>query len=230
MDKFEITPEMLALHRKWVYDEENGVRLIVPYDADLIGANLTRADLTRANLTRADLREADLTRANLREADLRQADLREADLTRADLREADLRGADLRGADLREADLREADLTRANLTNTVLDPELTRLSRAFALTAERAGRHGGRIVYRTVQSIHVGDTQYAPGHTYVAPILSWSHETDCHPGIYAMATADDVVLATRITNIVRCYVRDGEYVVFAKGIRCARLRVLNVVK
>ena len=78
---------VLDLHRKWLNNEDGGVR-----------ADLWEADLRGANLWEADLRGADLRGANLWRADLWEADLREADLRGADLREADLRGADLRGA------------------------------------------------------------------------------------------------------------------------------------
>ena len=87
--KREKLQKILVLHKKWLNDEDGGVR------ADLEGADLFGADLRGANLRRADLRGADLRRADLSEADLRGADLR-----RADLRGADLRGAYLRGADL----------------------------------------------------------------------------------------------------------------------------------
>ena len=63
MNKIELN-KILELHRKWLYNEEGGVR----------------ADLEEANLRRADLREADLREADLRGADLRGADLRGANL------------------------------------------------------------------------------------------------------------------------------------------------------
>nr|WP_251868226.1 pentapeptide repeat-containing protein [Enterococcus malodoratus] len=68
---------ILAKHKKWLYDEEGGER------ADLRDADLRDADLRRANLRDADLRDADLWRANLRGAYLWRADLRDADLRRA---------------------------------------------------------------------------------------------------------------------------------------------------
>ena len=64
--------KILELHKKWLMDEDGGVR--------------------------ADLRNADLRNANLRYANLRNADLRNADLYNADLRYANLRYADLRNA------------------------------------------------------------------------------------------------------------------------------------
>jgi hypothetical protein len=192
--------------------------------ANLTWAYLTRANLSRANLTGADLTGADLTWANLTWANLTGADLSGAYLTRANLTRANLTGADLTGADLTWA-----NLTWANLTNTCLSPELGKLQRAFALACPPVGRHGGRIVYRTYKSQHVCTTTYEPGHTYVAPILSFSVETACHPGIYAgsMKWIDE-----EYPNmpLVRCYVRDGDWIITAKGaIRCKRLRVLGMV-
>ena len=78
--KQEKLTEILKLHKLWLEDNPDGVRV--------------------------DLRRADLQGADLRRADLRGADLAGADLRRADLQGADLRGADLQGADLRRADLR----------------------------------------------------------------------------------------------------------------------------
>jgi uncharacterized protein YjbI with pentapeptide repeats len=197
--------------------------------ANLTWANLTGADLSGAYLTRANLTGADLTRANLSGAYLTRADLTWADLTRANLTRANLTRANLTGADLTGADLTWANLTWANLTNTCLSPELGKLQRAFALACPPVGRHGGRIVYRTYKSQHVCTTTYEPGHTYVAPILSFSVETACHPGIYAgsMKWIDE-----EYPNmpLVRCYVRDGDWIITAKGaIRCKRLRVLGMV-
>ena len=76
MDQKELN-NILAKHKKWLYDEEGGER--------------------------ADLWRADLRRANLQDADLRGADLQDADLRRANLRGANLRRANLRGADLQDA-------------------------------------------------------------------------------------------------------------------------------
>jgi hypothetical protein len=134
---------------------------------------------------------------------------------------AALRGAALSGAVLRDADLRDADLR-----DTCLDPVLPRLARAFVRVCA-ANRRGGRIVYRTAWSQHVGATEYSPGRTYIAPNLSFSVETECHPGIYA-GSLDWMHKNYRNVPLVRCYVRDGDWTITAKGcIRCARLRVLG---
>ena len=89
--------------------------------------------------------------------------------------------------------------------------------------------YGGRIVYRTTKSKYIGDTEYKPGHTYIAPILSFSAETPCHPGIYAGTLGQIKKQYPHEQQYVRCYVRDGDWVICEKGIRCARLRVLSYV-
>jgi len=188
------------------------------------------ADLRRANLYGADLREANLRRANLYGADLSGADLRRADLYGANLRRADLYGANLSGADLRwanlsGANLSGADLSGVNLSGTCLDPMLHAEMRRFVRTC-RPLHTGGRIVYRTATSQDVGSTEYTPGHTYTAPVLSFDSATACHPGIYAGSLK---WMREKYPNqgLVRCYVRDGDWVISAKGaIRCQKLRVL----
>ncbi len=80
---------ILELHKKWLNDEQGGVR-----------ANLRGADLNYASLREADLRDADLSYANLREANLRGADLRDASLREANLSYASLREADLSYANI----------------------------------------------------------------------------------------------------------------------------------
>ena len=89
--------KVLAKHKKWLNDEEDGER-----------ANLRSADLRSANLSSADLSYADLSYADLSSADLRSADLSYADLSYADLRYANLRYADLSYANLRYADLQQS--------------------------------------------------------------------------------------------------------------------------
>jgi uncharacterized protein YjbI with pentapeptide repeats len=79
--------EILALHKKWLNDEDGGVR------TDLSGANLSGADLRDANLRSADLSGANLSGANLSGADLSRANLSGADLSGADLSGANLSGA-----------------------------------------------------------------------------------------------------------------------------------------
>jgi hypothetical protein len=99
--------EHLELHKKWLNDEEDGVRL------SLCSANLTDADLSYTCLRGADLSNANLTDADLLCADLRDADLRSAYLRGADLSYAYLRDANFIGADLRNANL---DFSQLNLS------------------------------------------------------------------------------------------------------------------
>jgi hypothetical protein len=235
---------ILAKHRAWWHGEPGGERADLR-DADLSGAdlsganlsganlsraNLRGADLSRANLSRANLSRADLSDANLRDADLRDADLRGADLRRANLSRADLSDANLRGADLSDADLSDADLRGADLSATCLDDNLRAQQRAFCRQCPPL-RTGGRIVYRTRYSQHVNaGNEYIPGKTYVAPALSADVATACHPGIYA-ASLEWMQEEFGDRELVRCYVRDGDWFISAKGaIRCKRLRVLAAVQ
>lgn len=101
--------KILELHKKWLFQEEDGVR------ADLSGADLSGLDLsykhlreinlTGANLTRADLTGVNLSRANLTYANLSYAKLSDTGLICADLKNANLSDADLTGANLQSANL-----------------------------------------------------------------------------------------------------------------------------
>ena len=156
----------------------------------------------------------------------KRADLSGADLSRANLRDANLRGANLSDADLSGANLSDADLSRADLSRTCLSTNFGKLARKFAKECP-ATTTGGRIVYRTEKSQHVGSTRYEIGKTYIAPALSWSVETECHPGIYA-ASLRWMKENYPYVDLVRCYVRDGDWTITAKGaIRCSRIRVLS---
>ena len=92
--KQEEINKILKLHKKWLNDEEGGVR------ADLCGADLRDANLGFANLRDANLRGADLCGANLGDANLRNADLCGANLRGVNLCGANLGGANFGGADL----------------------------------------------------------------------------------------------------------------------------------
>ena len=128
-----------------------------------------------------------------------------------------------------EPDGKRADLSGAKLSGTCLDPTLVTLQRKFCRECPPT-KHGGRVVYRTARSQHVSDTQYIHGHTYVAPNLSFSCETACHPGIHA-GSLEWMRDNYPDTPLVRCYVRDGDWVITAKGtIRCKRIRVLSEVE
>ena len=154
-----------------------------------------------------------------------------ADLSGADLSGAYLSGAVLRRAVLSGADLSGAYLSGADLSDTCLDSQLVQLQRKFCRECPPQAT-GGRIVYRAATSCHVGSTNYEPGRTYTAPVLSFDCATECHPGIYAASLRWMRENYTKKKGypdlrLVRCYVRDGDWVISAKGaIRCKKLRVL----
>jgi len=207
--------DILDKHSKWLRGEDGGERANLSnanlHGADLSSANLYGANLYGANLYGANLYGANLEGANLYGTNLGGADLEGANLSRADLSSADLRGADLRGADL---------------SNTCLNPELVNLQREFCKACPPLAA-GGRIVFRTSKSQHVGSTEYVPGHTYTAPVFSFDCATDCHPGIYA-ASLKWMQENYEDAPLVVCYVRDGDWVISGKGaIRCKKLRVLR---
>jgi uncharacterized protein YjbI with pentapeptide repeats len=138
--------KILKNHKKWVDDEEGGVR------ADLRGANLHGADLREADLRGADLSEANLSRTNLSEADLRWANLSEANL----------RGADLSKTNLRGADIKDTILDPRNMI-----PDATDKLIDAGLTIKDGIVYG----YRTKRSMFCGNTVYNPGR-YEAPVFS----------------------------------------------------------
>ena len=204
-------------------------QVLKDHAAWLRGAGGSRANLSIANLSCANLSDADLSGANLSGANLSYADLSYANLIGTNLSGADLRDADLRRPNLSRADLSGANLSGANLSYTCLSSKLTELAREFAKKCPPL-RTGGRIVYRTRSSQFVGNTEYKPGNTYVAPVLSWSVETGCHPGIYA-ASLEWTRENFPYQDLVRCYVRDGDWTITDKGaIRCSRIRVLGYVE
>ena len=212
-------------------------------EAKLQGANLQGAELQGANLREANLQGAELQGANLREAELQGANLQGAELQDANLRGAKLQGADLRGADLwradlwradlqgaklQGADLQNADFQGAELGDTCLSPDLLRFQREFV--AECPAVAGYRMVYRAKTSQYGGNIIYEVGKLYEAPILSFSCETACHPGIYAASWRWMQANMSGVP-LVKCRVADGDWVITAKGaIRCAKLEVLDDVE
>lgn len=193
---------------------------------DMTGAILSYAILTKADLTGAILRNAILNTAILRKANLTDANLTNAVLTNSSLSKANLTRANLTKANLTNTGLRDTVLTDAILDGTCINPELLKLNRAFCRECP-PNRKGGRIVYRTSKSQHVGETEYVPGKTYVAPVLSFAVETECHPGIYAGSLSWMQENFPK-SQIVRGYVRDGEWVLASDGsIRCKRIRILS---
>lgn len=85
----------LGLHKKWLSNNPDGVRL------DLWGEDLRGIDLSHENLSHANLKYADLSYVNLRYADLSYANLSGTKLRGANLSSTKLRSTKLRGADLR---------------------------------------------------------------------------------------------------------------------------------
>ena len=85
----------LELHKKWLSNESDGVRLDLS-GTDFYGLDLRGMDLSYADLSGMDLSYEDLSRTNLQGADLSYADLSGTKLYCANLRFADLSGTDLR--------------------------------------------------------------------------------------------------------------------------------------
>ena len=127
--------EKLELHRKWLNDEEGGVKL----------------DLRNTNLGYADLRGADLRRADLEGANLKYANLKYANLRRANLYGADLTSVNLINADLSYADLRRADLTNAKLNNI-------KYNHLTSFLALQCPEKGSFIAYKKAKDIN-SDTE-----------------------------------------------------------------------
>lgn len=116
------------LHLEWLKEGVtawNKRRESVPFQPDLINANLRHASLDGVNLRQAILAGADLTFARMGDADLEEANLEGAKLfgavlPRAKMTRARLQEADIRDANLHEVELIEADLTRSSLSYTKL--------------------------------------------------------------------------------------------------------------
>lgn len=120
---------ILALHEKWLNEEEGGERADL-HGADLDHVCLDNVDFRNANLREVSFRDAVITNSDFRGADLCDADfrfaflqdsdfsaanLKDADFTYANLRNADFYNADLMGADLGEADIKGVDFDYACL-------------------------------------------------------------------------------------------------------------------
>lgn len=84
--------DILAKHKKWLYDEDDGKKADLR-ETDLQGAYLQEADLREADLRGACFQSADLTNASLFEAKLCRATFRGTNLHRADLYKADIDGS-----------------------------------------------------------------------------------------------------------------------------------------
>jgi uncharacterized protein YjbI with pentapeptide repeats len=89
--------EVLELHKKWLNNEEDGVR------ADLSGMNFRGMNLSHTNLSAAYLRDTNFHCVNLSGANLSHTNLSGANLSGANLTDANLSGANLSGADLTDS-------------------------------------------------------------------------------------------------------------------------------
>lgn len=222
-------------------------------DLDFSGLDLSAMDLSGlsfrfcnfgATLCRKTLfHDCDLYKANFEDAQLNAADFSDADLSYAKFTNANARYANFTRADMYHADLSTANccfaiLARSKLWHTKMplstshrwatcfEFAIGKFARQFARECPPL-RTGGRIVYRTGFS-QTYSSHYVPGNTYTANDFSWSVETECHPGIYAGSAR--WIFENLTGPYIRCYVRDGDWTITAKGcIRCRRLRVLAYV-
>jgi hypothetical protein len=142
--------EILEKHKKWLNDEDGGVRAefygnnlsgINMCDADLryaifVGVDLSHAILKKCKLSYSVLcgitiSKADISFSNMSFADMSIADMRGTNLDCTDLhgarlcgtilQKASLKASDLSVTDLRGADLRDANLTGANLNGAHME-------------------------------------------------------------------------------------------------------------
>ena len=93
----------LGLHKKWLSNESDGVRLDLS-GTDFYGLDLRGMDLSYADLSGMDLSYEDLSRTNLQGADLSYADLS---------------GTKLYYANLHNTNLHSTNLSRANTINVI---------------------------------------------------------------------------------------------------------------
>ena len=93
----------LELHKKWLSNESDGVRLDLS-GTDFYGLDLRSMDLSYADLSGMDLSYEDLSRTNLQGADLSYADLS---------------GTKLYYANLHNTNLHSTNLSRANTINVI---------------------------------------------------------------------------------------------------------------
>ena len=93
----------LGLHKKWLSNEPDGVKLDLS-GTDFYGLDLRGMDLSYADLSGMDLSYEDLSRTNLQGADLSYADLS---------------GTKLYYANLHNTNLHSTNLSRANTINVI---------------------------------------------------------------------------------------------------------------
>lgn len=194
-------------------------------EADCFQTDFSHCDLHKASFDGASLTYARFKDADLSDSTFFDANLAYVDFCRANLHSARMSSADAAFARFDNAKLWYTDLP-AQCVGTCIDTDLLRFSRRFVKECPPL-RTGGRIVYRAQHS-NISNSRYLPGKTYIANVLSWSTETDCHPGIYAGSAR--WIFENLPGPYVKCYVRDGEWTITAKGcIRCARIRVLAYI-
>lgn len=105
---------ILALHKKWLNEEEGGERADL-HGADLDGICLDNVDFRNANLKCASFRGAVITNSDFRSADLYGADFRGAFLQGSDFASANLKNANFTYVNLCNADFLNADLMGVDL-------------------------------------------------------------------------------------------------------------------
>ena len=116
---------ILALHKKWLNEEEGGERADL-HGADLDHVCLDNVDFRNANLREVSFRNAVITNSDFRGADLYEADFRfaflqDSDFSAANLKDADFTCANLCNADFFNADLMGSDLKEANIKGVDFD-------------------------------------------------------------------------------------------------------------
>ena len=222
--------EFVEKYGKWVDEGPLSNRRLADFaNAEMLSPNLSYLGLYKAIFKDAYMSSANFQSAYLVEANFTGASLVGANFAKADLGGADFTNANLAGAMFRNARLGGAIFDGANLSHTCMSEEIHERHRKFCKECP-PNRYGGRIVYRTVSSMHIGRNRYDPGRTYVAPNLSFDVATECNPGIYAASLRWMKFNYHTRYRLAKCYVRDGDWIITAKGaIRCKRLRVLEIV-
>ena len=196
-------------------------------DTILDGFNFAMS-LQNTNFRGAELHNCKFS-SSVRNCDFSKAKLEYCDFEGVDLQGTNFSGARLYHVRLDDTKLEGSIFTHATLLGTILDPSIMIGMRDFVKSVPIVNRHGGRIVWRTGRSRFVGSTTYYAGRTYTAPVLSQQMNKACHPGIYAGELGLLLSDYVRPDSLVKCYVRDGDWIYCSKGyIRCKRIRVLEM--
>ena len=109
--------QQLDLHRKWLEEQEEGVRLVAEGE-NFSEVRLSKVDLRAAQLARSLFLEAELPGSSLHMADLTECDFRRALLTGADLSGARFDRTVFMGAFLNAVILSDSTMTAVNLSYT----------------------------------------------------------------------------------------------------------------